>query len=664
MARVVSNRIASVGQPLTLSSFLGSFTEIWEKQGLERDLRRPVPIGKLYHLFTVSVLMDPGVCVSGGPDSMALAYLLNQISAVPGKHNIAVQPFAFIVNHNARKESTEEAHWVRSQLCRLGVESRIFEIQWPNTNDPGSTTDFEMTARRARYRLIADAAIQKNINHLFLGHHQDDQVETILMRLVRNAGTSFLGWQGMSEHSKIPCCDDIRGANEAENYEKFADWLRPGEIRLDEEEISPEPINRGKNVTPSLPGGLLIHRPLLPFRKSAILDFCNTNRVTYVQDKTNYDPTLTIRNAVRYMRSHYVLPKALQAPSILELRKSSQRSAASLARRGDKILRGLRVLSIDLRSGRMTVLLSSAFVPMCEADPEAGAYALARLTSVVSPQSKDDEPTLVPQHNLKQFIDKNRSRIREQMTIRQVLLEKADSRPYASKNSVASSFELRGEVNFGKDLSDERETVWTLSRPPMRLAEVALASRGFSPFVGSGEVENKDTDSAAWKETGLWSAWMLWDHRYWIRVRTENAEALSQIRIRPYSESDAQRLCERLPKTGSKLQSILAEAAPGKLRYTIPVLTKEGQVSVFPTLNVTVEWEDSMDVKPKLTDRPTLEWEVCYKVIDHPFISEQRETIEWRNAQGKRRTRAGSSCREARKQVRKSTANEPQRIDS
>ncbi|EXJ74789.1 uncharacterized protein A1O5_01484 [Cladophialophora psammophila CBS 110553] len=656
MARVVSNRIASVGQHLTLSSFLGSFTEIWEKQGLERDLRRPVPIG---------------VCVSGGPDSMALAYLLNQISAVPGKHNIAVQPFAFIVNHNARKESTGEANYVQSQLCRLGVESRILEIQWPNTNDPGSTTDFEMTARRARYRLIADAAIQKNINHLFLGHHQDDQVETILMRLVRNAGTSFLGWQGMSEHSKIPCCDDIRGANEAENYEKFADWLRPGEIRPDEEGINPQPLNQGKSVTPSLPGGLRIHRPLLPFKKSAILDFCKTNRVTYVQDKTNYDPTLTLRNAVRYMRSHYVLPKALQAPSILELRKSSQRSAASLARRGDRVLRGLRVLNIDLRSGRVTVLLSSAFVSLCEADPEAGAYALARLTSVVSPQSKDDEPTLVPRHNLKQFLDKNRSRMREQMTIRQVLLEKADSKPDASKSSVSSSFELRGEVNFGRNLSEERETVWTLSRPPMRLAEVAIASRSFSPCVGPGEVENKGTDSAAWKDlpeehsqTGLWSEWMLWDHRYWIRVRTEDAKALSQIRVRPYSESDVQRVYERLPKTGSELQSILAEAAPGKLRYTIPVLTEEGQVLVFPTLNVTVDWEDSMDVKSKLTDRPILEWEVCYKVINHPFIREQREMIEWRNAQVKRRTRAGSSFREARKQVRMSTANEPHRIDS
>ncbi|KIW34096.1 tRNA(Ile)-lysidine synthetase [Cladophialophora immunda] len=655
MARVVANRTASTGPPLTLTTFLTSFGATWEKQGLECDRRRPVPIG---------------VCVSGGPDSMALAYLLNQISAVPGKHKILVQPFAFIVNHNARRESTEEANYVQSQLRRFGVESKVLEIQWPNTADPASAADFELKARRARYRLIADAAIENKINHLFLGHHQDDQVETILMRLVRNTGTSFLGFQGMLEHSAIPCCEDIRGANEKESYEKFGQWLHPVESRMNRETLSSKALNQGKNVTPSAPGGLRIHRPLLPFTKSGIIDFCNTNQVPHVQDKTNYDPTLTLRNAVRYMRSHYVLPKALQGPSILALQQSSSRSVTSLAARGEQALQGLRVLTFDLRSGRMTVGVSSTFASLCESDPEAGAYALARLTSVVSPQPRDDEPTLVPRQNLEQFLDKNRSRFRERVTVQQVLLEKADSR-LVSKESARSSFQTPQRGNSSTNLLGEGETLWTLSRPPMRQAELKLAERGFSLSTRPGQAGKEGVNltpgaelSQNHRQTALWSKWMLWDHRYWIRVRTKNSEALSQICIRPYAESDVQRVYAGLQNTSSELQSILAEAAPGKLRYTIPVLTVDGQVSVFPTLNVIVDTEDLVDVKSRPTERPILEWEVCYKVIDLSFINEHRGMIEWRNAQVNRRRRVSFSVRDTAEQVGRSRANEPQKSDA
>ncbi|OAP57240.1 tRNA(Ile)-lysidine synthetase [Fonsecaea erecta] len=578
---------------------------------------------------------------------MALAYLLNQLGTVYEMHKISVQPFAFIVNHNARKESTEEANYVHSQLCQLGVESKILEIQWPNTNDPASTTDFELKARRARYRLIADAAIQREINHLFLGHHQDDQVETVLMRLVRNSGTSFLGLQGMSQYSTIPCCEDIRGANEVKEYTNSTQWLHLVGSQVNRETVSSNAINYGKNVTPSAPGGLRIYRPLLPFPKSAIIDFCNTNRIPHVQDTTNYDPTLTLRNAVRYMRSHYVLPKALQGPSILELRQSSCRSVASLVARGEQILQGLRVLAFDLRSGRMTVQVLSAFVSSCESDPEAGAFALARLTSVVSPQSRDDGQTLVPRHNLEQFLDKNRSHSQERVTIQQVLLEKVDTKLNASKQSCTFSPKIKRQSDFGRNSADEGGTVWTLSRPPMRLTELTLTTRGFSPRPRPSRVGNEGANLTArakltkkHRQAELWSEWILWDHRYWVRVRTENAKALSQVHIRAYTESDVQRVHARLLNTSSELQSILAEAGP---------------VSVFPTLNITVDKGDPMTV------HPIQEWEICYKVIDHRFINQKREMIEWRNAQVNPRNPVNSSVRYIAERAEKSTANSKQR---
>ncbi len=63
-------------------------------------------------------LTPPGVCVSGGPDSMALAYLLKQVSK---SDEIRTKPVAFVVNHNARKGSGEEAKYVGWLLQKLGT---------------------------------------------------------------------------------------------------------------------------------------------------------------------------------------------------------------------------------------------------------------------------------------------------------------------------------------------------------------------------------------------------------------------------------------------------------------------------------------------------------------------------------------------------------------
>src|ERR1700761_988744 len=153
-------------------------------------------------------------------------------------------------------------------------------MQWPNASNPATLPDFELQARRARYRLIARAAIQRKISHLFLGHHQDDQIETILMRLIRNSEDSFLGRQGIPEHSTIPCCEDIRGARTATEYMRFGTWLRDaaGGHAATRDHVDPLEINKGKTVTPSS-NGIQIHRPLLGFPKLDIVHFCATNNI-------------------------------------------------------------------------------------------------------------------------------------------------------------------------------------------------------------------------------------------------------------------------------------------------------------------------------------------------------------------------------------------------
>lgn len=400
-------------------------------------------------------------------------------------------------------------------------------------------------------------------------------------------------------------------------------------------------VEDGKMVVPSEKGGLQIHRPLLDFPKADIIRFCENNNIPYVHDKTNFDPTLTLRNAVRYLRANHVLPRALRGPSILELQKQSQQWAKSLAARADLILQEIEVETCDLRSGRLTARLSSAFNSRCEVDPEAGAYALARLTGMVSPQSKDDEPTLVSRDNLADFLWRNKTGLSEQMTMQQVVLEKIQSCQGGSSSNL-----LRHDVTAddggappNSNFDHSQATVWTLSRPPMRAQELKRASMAFSlclrKTVENGqEIEDSKHEllSDEDRNTTVWSQWLLWDRRYWFRVRTKDALTMSTIRIRPYSDSDVPFVRSRLKDKGLGLQKILAEAAPGKSRYTIPVLVVDSQVSVFPTLNVVVPQSQDSDVPSQTIRDPILDWEVCYKALDQPLIKNHARTIVWKNA--------------------------------
>ena len=521
-----------------------------------------------------------------------------------------------------------------------GIRSKIAQLKWKTTNDLSHLPDFETQARRRRFRVIANEAIEKRTQHVFLGHHQDDQIETVMMRLIRNSSDSFLGRQGISEHSAIPCCDEKRAAQVVEQYERFEDWLRRmSPSRSDLSILEARDLNHGKVVTPSQAGGIQLHRPLLEIPKSDIIDFCKENNIIYVQDETNFDPTLTLRNAVRYLRSNYVLPRALQGPSILEIQRNARHCLRSLAARAELLLQKLNIDVLDLRSGRMVVCLPPDFQHTCAQDPEAAAYALARLTSVVSPCPRDEHATLVTERNLEEFLKRNEKGGRAQMTMQQVLLDKEQSDVTGYRSNTNSDVErLYRDDDSSGEASTGHGTVWTLSRQPMRSREVESATIGFIPsfkwsFHHPGKPSGWRLVPAEDKKEGIWSQWMLWDHRYWMRIRTKSAERMCQIRLRTYTEADVRNVHKQLGGERYEIQAMLAEAAPGKSRFTVPVLTVDDQVSVFPTLNVMVQKPNPWKSKSILDLHPILEWEVCYKVIDHPFIKRQSNTIKWRNSQ-------------------------------
>ncbi|MCB1682416.1 MAG: tRNA lysidine(34) synthetase TilS [Alphaproteobacteria bacterium] len=130
------------------------------------------------------------VGVSGGPDSMALCYLL---SLWMRERKSKAVLHALSVDHGLRKESGAEVRKVGRWLKDWpGVRHHI--LTWKPKQAVSSRVQEQ--ARDARYALMAKSLRRHNIKRLFVAHHLDDQAETVLFRLTR--GTGLDGLAGMT----------------------------------------------------------------------------------------------------------------------------------------------------------------------------------------------------------------------------------------------------------------------------------------------------------------------------------------------------------------------------------------------------------------------------------------------------------------------------------
>ena len=141
-------------------------------------------LSRIFEEFSTSlkVKRNLAVAVSGGPDSLALAYLTQCYSL---KNNIKVR--YFIVDHKIRKESSLEAKSVKSVLKKIGIEGKV--LIWKGKKP---SKNIQAIARNKRYSLLADECKKKDINHLLIGHHLNDLFENFLIRLVRGSGLNGL----------------------------------------------------------------------------------------------------------------------------------------------------------------------------------------------------------------------------------------------------------------------------------------------------------------------------------------------------------------------------------------------------------------------------------------------------------------------------------------
>jgi tRNA(Ile)-lysidine synthase len=122
------------------------------------------------------------VAVSGGADSLCLARLAHRWARGRGGRAVGL-----VVDHRLRAGSAAEAEQACAWLRESGMEAHL--LAW--TGDKPAT-GVQAAAREARFRLLLEWCRGAGVLHLLLAHHEDDQVETYLMRAEAGSGPDGL----------------------------------------------------------------------------------------------------------------------------------------------------------------------------------------------------------------------------------------------------------------------------------------------------------------------------------------------------------------------------------------------------------------------------------------------------------------------------------------
>jgi len=127
------------------------------------------------------------VGLSGGPDSVCLLYILNNI-----KDKFTLDLHAVYIDHTMRPEETPEEIEFCKLLCkRLNVAflTKSIDVK-AYAKEQGLNR--QEAARKLRYRIFEETAYEIDAHKIALGHIADDQAETVLIRLFRGSGSTGL----------------------------------------------------------------------------------------------------------------------------------------------------------------------------------------------------------------------------------------------------------------------------------------------------------------------------------------------------------------------------------------------------------------------------------------------------------------------------------------
>ena len=188
------------------------------------------------------------VACSGGPDSMALLYLLQDIAT---HRHTTYKIGVAIVDHCIRPESKEEVLWLQHQVEELGLPFYSATFDVPRLSKEHKQSE-ETIGRQVRYQWLNEIAQSEGYDYISVAHHKDDQAESILAHIIRGSGLN--GLTGMS-------------------------------------------VVQSEYAIP-------VVRPLLDVTKEDLLAYIGTKHISYCVDSTNED--------VRYQRNrirHRIIPE-------------------------------------------------------------------------------------------------------------------------------------------------------------------------------------------------------------------------------------------------------------------------------------------------------------------------------------------------------------------
>jgi tRNA(Ile)-lysidine synthase len=140
------------------------------------------------------------VAVSGGPDSVCLLHMLNQI-----KQSLGIRLHVAHLNHMLRGASSDgDARYVERLSHSLRIPVTV-ESRDVNAYRREHKLSLEEAAREVRYDFLGRVAQSMGVECVALGHTEDDQIETVFMHLVRGSGIA--GLRGMSPIIDMHPCE-------------------------------------------------------------------------------------------------------------------------------------------------------------------------------------------------------------------------------------------------------------------------------------------------------------------------------------------------------------------------------------------------------------------------------------------------------------------------
>jgi tRNA(Ile)-lysidine synthase len=172
---------------------------------MERLLERVRHYAARHSLWTEGTRVI--AAVSGGSDSVALAFLLRDLAA---RDELVFAGLAHLNHHVRGADADADAAFCRALAGRLGVAAVIGDADVPGDAKTHQVS-IEVAGRHARQRFFQEAIESVKADRVAVAHTRDDQAETVILRLARGAGSSGLAaMTPRRDHLIRPLLDSTR----------------------------------------------------------------------------------------------------------------------------------------------------------------------------------------------------------------------------------------------------------------------------------------------------------------------------------------------------------------------------------------------------------------------------------------------------------------------